>query len=163
MLNSKQLQDIITNIDNDKCIQQVGIDLELVEVCSVEGRGIILKDKTILPKYHKIESVNLDNKRGWLLDPGYYEVRFKQGCVIPDNIVLKIRQRSSLLRSGTNLHSSIFDPGFETDSIGSFIQVTHPIFIEEGARIAQIYGHFCEPVDDSLKYNGQFQKDIQRK
>ncbi len=163
MLNSNELLSVITGVKNENCVQQVGIDLELVQVKGLGEIGMILKDKTVLPKYNDIPLTKIDGCSGWLLHPGYYEVRFNQGCKIPDNIVLKIRQRSSLLRSGGSLHSSIFDPGFETESIGSFIQINHPVFIEEGARIAQIYGHFCTPVPENKKYSGQFQGDKQRK
>jgi deoxycytidine triphosphate deaminase len=162
MLNSKDLLNVITNITDEKCIQQVGIDLELVEVKKLSGMGMILKEKTILPTYHPVETINLDGRKGRRLEPGYYEVRFTQGCNIPDNTTLKIRQRSSALRSGTQLHSSIFDPGFNTESIGSFIQVNQVIFIEFGARIAQVYGNFNNPVPKDKLYSGQYQQDKQR-
>ena len=71
-----------------------------------------------------------------------------------------VRQRSSLLRNGAIIASSIFDPGFKTDNIGTVMIVTKDIFIEKDARIAQMYFH--ENSEGEL-YDGQFQNDKQRK
>lgn len=164
MLNSKELQEVITNIENPKCIQQVGIDLELIKVGRVEGIGFVLKDKTILPQTITIpiKKDEISQREGWLLPPGYYEITFSQGCKIPNNVALKIRQRSSVLRGGGEIHSSIFDPGFETNNTGTFMIIHRTLFIEYGARVAQIYGSYCTPVEENLLYNGQFQQDKQR-
>ena len=40
--------------------------------------------------------------------------------------------------------------------------VFETIFIEEDARVAQMYFHECTPVSDDQLYNGQWQKDKQR-
>lgn len=175
-LTGKQLaeQDVITNVGED-CIAQHGIDLELIKVERMFGMGLVpKKGKTRLVKYSEviveslivgvetIDSVDLPiESAGWKLLPGTYAVTFKQGCKIPADQMLLIRQRSSLLRNGTFLHSSVFDAGFETNTIGTVIVVTHPIEIEYEARIAQIYAHESNIVENL--YDGQFQKDLQRK
>jgi deoxycytidine triphosphate deaminase len=53
----------------------------------------------------------------------------------------------------------VFDPGFETEFMGTLVYVHETIFIEKDARVAQIYFHECEPAD---KYDGQWQNDKQR-
>jgi deoxycytidine triphosphate deaminase len=73
-----------------------------------------------------------------------------------------IRQRSSLLRNGAIIASSIFDPGFETDNMGTIMIVTATIFIEKDARVGQMYFHECDEVSEDKLYNGQFQNDKQR-
>lgn len=98
--------------------------------------------------------------RVWKLSPGTYDVTFSQGCNIPADQMLLIRQRSSVLRNGAILHSSVFDAGFKTDNIGTVMIVTVPLTIEHGARIAQIYNHLTTPVQNL--YNGQWQGDKQR-
>ena len=162
MLNAEQIiEKDLLKLDNSKGkAAQIGYDLSVKEIKSLHGYGRILLNRTILPGYESIKTTTLDTE-GWELDPGYYEVTFWEGCKIPNNYVGLIRQRSSMLRSGALLHSSVFDPGFETEEMGSFIAVFHPIFIEKDARIAQIYFHECEPVVSA--YNGQFQNDKQRK
>jgi deoxycytidine triphosphate deaminase len=53
----------------------------------------------------------------------------------------------------------VFDPGFKTSNMGTIMLVTETIFIEEEARVAQIYFHKC---DSAELYDGQFQDDKQR-
>ena len=73
-----------------------------------------------------------------------------------------IRQRSSLLRNGAIIASSIFDPGFETENMGTIMIVTATIFIEQDARVGQMYFHKCDSVAEDNLYQGQFQNDKQR-
>lgn len=152
---------------------QIGYDLSLKEVNRIgtmvdrinkrpEKIGKVLKDKTELTTYTPQPLVNVDGDKGWFLYPGTYDITFHEGCKIPSNYVGLIRQRSSMLRNGTVLHSSVFDPGFETDFMGTVMVVTETIFIEAGARVAQIYFHECEKVGNDNLYNGQFQNDKQR-
>lgn len=177
MLNSKQLKEYITNWEYDpKGIQQVGIDLNVLHISLIGIKGSILKEKTILPKYESIvpditilgettdgEILHSKSYNGWLLAPGMYDVIFAQGCKVPSNAFFLIRQRSSLLRVGAMIHSSIFDPGFETERIGTCLEVfSNEVFIEYGARIAQIYGHRCDEISDENLYKGQWQGDRQR-
>jgi len=124
--------------------------------------GKVLADKTELTDYTPQALINLDGTTGWLLYSGTYDITFNEGCNIPNNYVGLIRQRSSMLRNGTVLHSSVFDPGFETEFMGTVMVVNETIFIEEGARVAQIYFHECEPVEDENLYSGQWQGDKQR-
>jgi deoxycytidine triphosphate deaminase len=144
---------------------QVGYDLSLQTVKQIRANpqdkiGVVLRNSTSLAGYSDIEKVQLDGNMGWLLYPGTYEITFWEGCKIPSDYVGLIRQRSSLLRNGTIIHSSVFDPGFETEFMGCVMRVNETIFIEEDARVAQIYFHGC--VEVSELYNGQFQGDKQR-
>ena len=167
VLSGKELvkSGIITNIINKNCIQQVGIDLELVEVNEVEGVGFIWKDKkTTLPKYFPIHpDIEIDGEKGWLLHPGYYEIAFRQGCKLPNNVMFRLRQRSSLLTTGVQIHSSVFDPGFFTKQMRTFMYVIRKVFISEGARVCQAYASFTTEVEEEHLYNGQFQADKQNK
>jgi len=145
---------------------QIGYDLSLKQVnrigSSVGKIGKVLKDKTELTNYTPQGLMNLDGVHGWLLYAGVYDITFNEGCKIPNNYVGLIRQRSSMLRNGTVLHSSVFDPGFETDFMGTVMVVHETIFIEENARVAQIYFHECDPVEEENLYSGQWQGDQQR-
>lgn len=146
---------------------QVGYDLSLQEVKQLRANpqdkiGVVLASSTSLTDYTTIEKIQLDGSTGWLLYPGTYEITFWEGCTIPSDLVGLIRQRSSLLRNGTIIHSSVFDPGFETEFMGCVMRVNETIFIEENARVAQIYFHECYEVAQENLYNGQFQNDQQR-
>jgi len=145
---------------------QVGYDLSLKQVNIIGGRivdgkiGKVLKDKTELTTYRPYELINLDGAHGWLLYEGVYDITFNEGCKLPDNRVAFIKQRSSLYRNGTIINSPLFDPGFETEFMGTLMYVHETIFIEENARVAQIYFHECR--QSVVMYTGQFQGDRQR-
>lgn len=170
-LNGKQIveQGIVTKVDNQECIQQVGVDLELIKVEQIAGFGIIPKEgKTKLAGRIPVDMVDCPNPdndkttKGWLLHPGSYDITLKQGCKIPANQKLKIIQRSSMLRNAASVVSSLFDPGFQTDNIGTVMRINEPIYIHFEARIAQAEVFEVNPVDAENLYDGQWQNDKQR-
>jgi deoxycytidine triphosphate deaminase len=145
---------------------QVGYDLTIKQVNKVGYKaapnsliGKVLKDKTQLTDYTPQSLMNIDGVSGWLLYKGVYDVTFNEGCKLPANRVAFIKQRSSLYRNGTIINSPVFDPGFETEFMGTLMFVHETLFIEENARVAQIYFHECEPAE---LYDGQWQNDKQR-
>lgn len=159
MLNGKEMieKGMITGVIPSENVQQHGVDLNLIKVEELINKGSIPKTgKTQLPTYKEVQLTN----GFWELKSGIYNITFEQGCKIPNNQMLLIRQRSSLLRCGGSLHSSVFDSGFFTENIGTLMVIHHPLTVEYGARICQIYNHECTPVDEL--YNGQFQADKQR-
>ena len=170
MLNSNQnLEESLIKLYNAKGKPaQVGYDLSIKQVNKVGNPvpngmiGRVLKDQTILNTHTPVEKISLEGKRGFLLYEGVYDVIMNEGCKIAPNRVGLIRQRSSLMRNGAIITSSVFDPGFETDNIGTYMIVFETIFIEEDARVAQIYFHECSPVSEDQLYNGQWQNDKQR-
>ena len=169
MLNAKQILDegLLKLERTQGKVAQVGFDLTLKQVNKIGTStagitakiGKILKDKTELTNYTPYALMNVDGVNGWLLYAGVYDITFNEGCKLPDNRVAFIKQRSSLYRNGTIINSPVFDPGFETDFMGTLMYVHETIFIEENARVAQIYFHECKPAE---KYNGQWQGDKQR-
>jgi deoxycytidine triphosphate deaminase len=172
MLNAKQiLEENLLQLETAQGKPaQVGYDLTLKAVQKVglkiganayrEGKiGKVLKDKTELTEYVPQNTIMLDGVEGWLLYDGVYDITFNEGCKIPENRVAFIKQRSSLYRNGAIINSPVFDPGFETANMGTILYVHETIFIEENARVAQIYFHECNGAD---LYNGQWQNDKQR-
>lgn len=171
MLNSNQiLEEGLLKLNETKGKPaQVGYDLSLKAVNRV-GLGIqgyspvakigkVFANKTELTTYTTVDKIMLDGVKGWLLHNGTYDITFWEGCKLPENRVAFIKQRSSLYRNGTIINSPVFDPGFETDNMGTIMYVHETIFIEENARVAQIYFHECAPAE---KYAGQWQHDKQR-
>lgn len=165
MLNAKEiLEEDLLILENTKGKKsQVGYDLSLKEVNKIGGSiGKVFANQTILNKYTLIDFIELDGKEGWLLEPGVYDFVMNEGCKIPNNRVAFIKQRSSLLRNGALIQSSVFDPGFETKNIGTCVVIFEPIFIEFNSRVAQIYFHQCNPVEENDLYNGVWMGDKQR-
>ena len=169
MLNAQQILDegllVLEHAQGKPA--QVGYDLTLKQVNIVGNKkditgfhiGKVLKDKTQLTNYEPYSLINLDGNTGWLLYEGVYDITFNEGCKIPNNRVAFIKQRSSLYRNGAIINSPVFDPGFETEFMGTLMYIHCPLFIEENARVAQIYFHECSSAE---LYNGQWQNDKQR-
>ena len=175
MLNAQQIVDegLLLLEHTQGKPAQVGYDLSIKAVQKVGTKiggsvynlprsgkvGKVLKNKTELTTYTSLDTIQLDGDTGWLLYEGIYDITFNEGCKIPDNRVAFIKQRSSLYRNGAIINSPVFDPGFETEFMGTLVYVHETIFIEKDARVAQIYFHECESAE---KYNGQWQNDKQR-
>ena len=164
MLNAKQIIDEgLLKLEHTKGKPaQVGYDLSLRAVQKIgdlNKMGKVLKDKTELTTYTPKQTQNVDGVEGWILYPGVYDIIFNEGCKLPENRVAFIKQRSSLYRNGAIINSPVFDPGFETEFMGTLMYVHETIFIEKDARVAQIYFHTC---DSAELYDGQFQGDRQR-
>ena len=171
MLNAEQIieQGLIKTEFSKGKPAQVGYDLSAKSINAIgkdqlikPAIGMVLKDKTILNTYTPVPLTKIDGVEGWLLYSGAYDITFHEGCKIASNRVGMIRQRSSLLRNGAIIASSIFDPGFETDNMGTIMIVTATIFIEQDARVGQMYFHECAVVAEENLYQGQFQNDKQR-
>lgn len=152
---------VVTNALKEN-ISQHGIDLRLKRVNKLVVGGVVPKEgKTELPDYEEVLPEEINGRTFWKLPIGYYEIVFEEGCKIPADQYLFIVQRSSVMRCGGIIRSSVYDAGFETENMGTFLSVQFPILIEVGARVAQAYTHDSNPVENL--YNGQFQNDKQRK
>ena len=164
ILSAKQIQQYKYIVESEfSKPAQVGIDLSVMAINRVGGElGQVLVDKTIINGHTKVPVIKHGGRMGFLLFPGCYDFIMNEGCNIPLNCVAFIKQRSSMMRNGTLIQSSLFDPGFKTDNIGSYGFVFENIFIELNARIAQMYFHECSSVDETEAYKGQFQGDKQR-
>lgn len=171
-LTGKQIIEsgIVTNYC-EKGIQQQGIDLRVSKIFKVGdgmqgvaflGAGLIpTEGKTVLPKSTPIPTYEKPEGNYYALTPGYYELELMEGCKIPNNAAAYLKTRSSLVRCGAIIQSGQFDAGFETETMGCYLDVRCPIIIEIGARVAQIIVHESEPVENT--YDGQWQGDKQRK
>lgn len=167
MLNSNQIiqEDLLKLEHSQGKPAQVGFDLTIKQVNKVGisptlgNIGMVLRNETKLTTYTPYNLTILEGYEGWVFYKGVYDITFNEGCKLPDNRVAFIKQRSSLYRNGAIINSPVFDPGFETNNMGTLMYVFETIFIEKDARVAQIYFHECEPAE---LYNGQWQGDKQR-
>ena len=156
VLNSSEVQKCLTGKVDPSQVQQHGVDLTLLSICDLTG-GEIYKENVRIGRENALLPVRdtLTGKETYRLEQGYYAVYFEQGVKIPANIKANIIQRSSLARSGAQISSSEYDPGFETANLGAYLTVYKPIIIERGARVAQIVMAETNPVDSP--YDGQYQ------
>lgn len=159
---------------------QVGVDLTLRRVFEISPAWEHLNDTpyvgVLSPETNKLhvpegngvyyeltpkpipEIDDKDYNHYYVLEPGSYAIEFDQGLykLCPDENAYII-QRSSLNRVGTRIEGSIFDPGFETDTLGATMFVTQTIIIGRHARVAQIVIETNENVDPDSMYMGTWQ------
>jgi deoxycytidine triphosphate deaminase len=158
LLNADQVAELLQT--NDKGAKaQVGYDLTLKSVSKVGG-GIVMKDKTIVHDYMDVTpTFNGYGQYVYHLEPGVYSLTFEQGCKLDSNHTAFVRHRSSVLRCGGIITSGVYDPGFEVEEMGAILFASEKIFIEKGARVAQI---IMMENNTAELYNGQWQgsKDV---
>lgn len=156
LLNSTELSKHVTESPYSKRTQ-IGIDLSVCKIQKILGGTMVLKDKTIIKpeNYKDVELTNIDGKRMWLLNQGSYALTFNEGIVLPLDRTAFILQRSSLMRGGAMIVSSVWDPGFSCINMGTTLIVNEIIMIEENTRVAQLFIHENYPTNEG--YSGQFQ------
>jgi deoxycytidine triphosphate deaminase len=131
----------------------VGFDLRLSGVHTIEGQGSLLLETRQTPK---ATPVHPDSEGVFALGPKrWYLVTTMERMNLPSNMAAVIFPRSTLFRSGVELHTSITPPGYE-GQLTFGLSVSHP----EGFRIA-LGARFCHLVlmqvrRGATKYRGQW-------
>lgn len=133
---------------NEKQIQPNGVDLTLDVVYSVK------RDKTTSSVLFEEE----EGKRRYRLDTGYYLVGYKEVIRIPSNAIGLVFQRSSLMRSGVVMFTSVWDSGYVgKGKSGMYVfEMDRAFEVVEGERIAQLI--FVDAEKTEL-YKGQYQNE----
>lgn len=145
---------------------QVGVDLSIAKIEEIKG-DVFFDENS---KVHGIEyaethySIDEQTKvKTYYLEPNHnYSITFQQGLKpLNSNEWAFIVQRSSLIRCGAHILSSIFDPGYGIDAengIGTTLFTGDaPIAIPVGTRVAQMLIFENEPVDSKDLYTGRWQ------
>lgn len=172
MLTGKQIieNEIVTDlIDAEKQEQPCGIDLTVKKIERYLGLGVIDFDNSMrmLPKLSEVKCERrllLPNStntyiEGYKLEPGCYLISFNETVNVPDNCVGLARPRSSLLRVGATMNSSLWDSGYKGKS-QSMLVVYNPngIILGKDAKVMQIV--FMRMDTETVKtYDGVYQNE----
>lgn len=131
-------QGIITNVLDAKLQEQsVGIDLTISKIETYMSSGIIDFDNSKRQKPRMAEVSFIDGECD--LNPGAYLVSFNEIVSVPLDKVGIALPRSTMLRCGATMETSIWDPGYVGKSQSMMI-VYNPQGIRfcKNARIMQI-------------------------
>jgi deoxycytidine triphosphate deaminase len=136
---------------------QVGIDLSLASVHHCSMGSVVFQDRTHIDPvgFQEVGTQLVEGKECWVLDSGTYAITFNEGCKIPANAAAFIIHRSSLYRTGTSITSPVWDPGFETEKMGTVMIVNVKLTVEKNARVAQMFVHTTDEAAEL--YQGQWQ------
>ena len=136
-------------IDINKQVQASGVDLTVGKIFSLNGVGCLdfTNEKRRLPEYEEIQC----NEK-WVLSPGPYNIAINETIILPKNIAALVLPRSSSLVCGLEVHTAVWDPGYEGRGF-LYINVSRQVEIHKNARIAQMI--FLR-TDGDAEYKGIF-------
>ena len=140
-------------------IQMNGVDLTLADVGTLgSGPGRVDFDNRTrrIPVPSPVEC---DADGVFHLSRGAYWVRYNEIVNIPPDVFAFGRTRSSLLRSGAQIGTALWDSGYRGRS-GSLLTIHHQDGLEltEGARILQLV-FFQLPRPAERTYGGRYQDE----
>lgn len=170
MKNAKNINELIIDPLGLSAMAQVGVDLTINKVSKMKDDQVtpsFFNDATAAEtgvKAHFIDYVDISTEKitaggkdidVFKLSKGVYSIEMDQGLkALPSTQTAFIIQRSTFLRNGVEITSSVYDPGFETPAIGAIMFVPHDILIEQHSRVAQIVIHENEEAE---LYDGTYQ------
>jgi len=144
-------------IDLETQLQPASFDLTLDEIHLLTSSASIdfSNKERKLPNYKKIE-FNDD----WIeLGRGIYLISFNEIVNIPSDLIAFVRPRSTLVRSGATIFSSLWDPGYSGKSNCLLVVLNeNGIKLKKNARVAQmIFFKLSSPA--SKTYSGIYQNE----
>ncbi|MBI5347479.1 MAG: deoxyuridine 5'-triphosphate nucleotidohydrolase [Candidatus Aenigmarchaeota archaeon] len=141
---------VLNMIDPAVQIQQAGVDLTVGRIYTLKGEGALDFDnsKRKIPEYEVIEPAN----EKWVLEPGTYHAAMNETIKLPDNIAGLLLPRSSALTCGLEVHSALWDPGYEGRSFMHF-SLKKKIELHKNARICQMIFFLLENTEE---YRGSY-------
>jgi dUTP pyrophosphatase len=149
---------LISNyIDLKTQLQPASFDLTLGEVYLLTSFGSIdfSNKERKLPKYKKIEF-----KKDWLtLERGTYLIVFNEVVKMPNNLIGFLRPRSTLIRSGASIFSSLWDPGYYGKSSSLLVVFNkNGLKVKKNSRVAQMVFVKLSKATKKI-YSGIYQKE----
>lgn len=144
-------------IEPEKQVQPIGIDLTVRSIENFNSSGTIDFDNSnrMLPRMSESGKIN----NIWILSPGAYLVTFNEIINVPSDCMGIARTRSSLLRMGATLETSVWDPGYQGRSQSMLVVYnTAGIKVHQNAKLVQIVFMKTEDTAKSL-YSGVYQNE----
>jgi len=146
-------------VDAETQIQMDGVDFTLREVARFgEAPGEVDFDNS---ERRTPETIPLepDGSGWWHLAPGAYWIVYNEIVNIPADMFGLARTRSTLLRSGAQIGTALWDSGYSGRS-GSLLVVHHPggLRLKRDARVLQLV-FFALDAPAEKTYAGRYQNE----
>lgn len=137
-------------------VQPNGIDLTLREIASLATAGqvgVANADRRL----SGLSPLPFDGQGGLDLAPGAYLITFNEVVHLPRDVMALGRPRSSLLRCGVNIHTAVWDAGYEGRSQALLVVSNqHGFRLAKDARLMQlVFIRLSEETPEG--YSGIFQ------
>lgn len=144
-------------IEPEKQVQPCGVDLTVSKIEMYKSEGVIDFDNSQrkLPRLEESGTF----RGAWHLTPGAYLITLNEIVSVPSDCMGIARPRSSLLRMGATIESSVWDPGYVGKS--QCMLVVHNqrgIVVHPNAKLLQIVFLKLDKESEKL-YNGVYQRE----
>jgi dUTP pyrophosphatase len=146
-------------VDLETQIQMNGVDFTLREVSRFGAETGAIDFDNSERETPRTESIPPDASGWWRLDPGPYWIVYNEVVNVPPDVFALARTRSSVLRSGAQVVTAVWDSGYSGRS-GSLLTVSTPagIRLKKDARVIQVV--FFELEGPAAKtYAGRYQNE----
>jgi dUTP pyrophosphatase len=146
-------------LDRELQIQMNGVDFTLRDVYRFgDEPGAVDFDNTER-RTASTEPIAPDSSGWWHLTPGPYWVVYNEVVSVPPDVFALARTRSSVLRSGAQIGTALWDSGYSGRS-GSLLVVSNPagLRIKKDARVLQlVFFELDSPAEKT--YAGRYQNE----
>jgi dUTP pyrophosphatase len=146
-------------LDPEAQIQMNGVDFTLRELSRFgEEPGAVDFDNSER-RTPPTESIAPDASGWWQLAPGPYWIVYNEVVNIPPDVFAFARTRSTILRSGAQIVSALWDSGYSGRS-GSLLLVSNPagMRLKKDARVLQVvFFELDAPAEKT--YAGRYQNE----
>ncbi len=139
-------------IDLDVQLQPNGFDCTLRAVGRLKGHARIDFHSKELPEVEEIEF----NKDGWIfLERGFYKAYLNEIINLPDDMIAIAKPRSTLIRSGVDVLTAVWDAGYVGRSeVGLVVHNENGVWLRRNARIVQLI--FIKLSEKTEPYRGEY-------
>ena len=140
-------------------IQMNGIDFTLREVARFGGDAGAIDFDNSERKTPETTVLEPNEKGWWDLMPGPYWITYNEVVNIPSDMFGMARTRSSLLRSGAQIGTALWDSGYSGRS-GSLLVVHNPsgLRLKRDARVVQLVFYALDQ-PAAKTYSGKYQNE----
>ncbi len=134
-----------------------GFDFRIGEIYEISGKGFLGIEERKTPKTKLLAKYNSRKEKSFIFKTGeYYLMKTIERVNLPENILLLLKQRSTLHRSGMMIFSANVSPGYKGELTFGIINLgPAEVEIELGARV--VYAMFFEVKGKTNLYRGQWQ------
>ena len=146
-------------VDPETQIQMDGVDFTLKEVAHFGDEPGVIDFDNSERKTPETIPVEPDENAFWSLEPGPYWITYNEIVNVPADMFGLARTRSSLLRSGAQIGTALWDSGYSGRS-GSLLVVHNPagIRLKVNARVLQLV-FFGLDAPAEKTYAGKYQNE----
>ena len=129
---------LVEGIEIDVQLQTNGIDLRVERIQRLASPGLLGATDAVREPAAR-EDVPSDKDGWWDLHRGAYVITYREKVNLPRDLMALARPRSTLLRSGVEIHAAVWDAGYSGRGEGLMSVLNARGYrLQRGARVLQL-------------------------